>query len=321
MDVMVGFTGSGDFRDTVAPECRAPDTVATVAELRRAVKAWRAAGDTVALVPTMGALHEGHLALVDVARTRARRVVVSIFVNPTQFAPHEDFAAYPRDDAADLAMLAARDVDLVFMPDGAEMFADGLATTVTVAGVSAGLCGAVRPDFFAGVATVVTKLLLQCLPDVALFGEKDYQQLVVVRRLVRDLDIPVEIAAVPTVREADGLAMSSRNAYLTPAERAIAGAINRVLADVAARIAAAEAVDDALRWGVDRLIARGVGTVEYLELRDAETLDPVVTAARPARLLVAVRIGETRLIDNVPIDGGPEHARSATPGRREERIP
>lgn len=298
-----------------------PATVATVAGLRRMVKAWRAAGDTVALVPTMGALHEGHLALVDAARDRARRVVVSIFVNPTQFAPNEDFAAYPRDDAADLAMLAARDVDAVFTPDGAEMFADGMATTVTVDGVSAGLCGAVRPHFFAGVATVVTKLLLQCLPDVALFGEKDYQQLVVVRRLVRDLDIPVEIAAVPTVREADGLAMSSRNASLTPAERAIAGAINRVLADVAARIAAAEAVADALRWGVDCLIARGVGTVDYLELRDAETLDPAVTTARPARLLVAVRIGETRLIDNVPIGGGPEHTRSATPGREEERIP
>ena len=297
-----------------------PATVATVAGLRRMVTAWRAAGDTVALVPTMGALHEGHLALVDAARMRARRVVVSIFVNPTQFAPNEDFAAYPRDDAADLAKLAARDVDVVFMPDGAEMFADGSATTVTVDGVSAGLCGAVRPHFFAGVATVVTKLLLQCLPDVALFGEKDYQQLVVVRRLVRDLDIPVEIAAVPTVREADGLAMSSRNAYLTPAERAIAGAVNRVLADVAARIAAAEAVADALRWGVDCLIARGVGTVDYLGLRDAETLDPTVTTARPARLLVAVRIGETRLIDNMPVGEAPENTRLATLGCEEERI-
>ena len=283
----------------------APARAATVAQLRRAVKAWRAAGDTVALVPTMGGLHEGHLALVDAAHERARRVVASIFVNPTQFAPNEDFASYPRDEAGDLAKLAARGVDLVFTPDAEEMYADGFATTVTVDGVSAGLCGAARPHFFAGVATVVAKLLMQCLPDVALFGEKDYQQLVVIRRLARDLDIPVEIVGVPTVREADGLAMSSRNAYLSSAERATAGAINRVLAEVAGRIAAAAPVVDALRWGIDRLVGHGVEAVDYLELRDGETLEPVETLARPARLLVAVRIGETRLIDNIPVGGGP----------------
>ena len=266
-----------------------------------AVGAWRADGRGVGLVPTMGALHAGHLALVEEARRRCPRVVVSVFVNPAQFAPGEDFDEYPRDEAGDMARLAALGVDLVFAPGRDEIYPAGFATTVTVAGVGDGLCAATRPHFFAGVATVVTKLLVQCLPDVAVFGEKDYQQLVVVRRLARDLDIPVEIVGVPTVREADGLAMSSRNAYLTPDERRIAGGLNVLLADVAGRVARGEAASSALAWGRQRLAGMGFDSIDYLELRDAETLEPVARAIRPARVLAAVSIGGARLIDNRPV--------------------
>ncbi|MCH7929757.1 MAG: pantoate--beta-alanine ligase [Proteobacteria bacterium] len=275
--------------------------VDTVADLRRAVGVWRADGHRVGLVPTMGALHAGHLALVEEARRRCPRVVVSVFVNPAQFAPGEDFDEYPRDEAGDMAKLAALGVDLVFAPGRDEIYPAGFATTVTVAGAGDGLCAATRPHFFAGVATVVTKLLVQCLPDVAVFGEKDYQQLVVVRRLARDLDIPVEIVGVPTVREADGLAMSSRNAYLTPDERRIAGGLNVLLADVAGRVARGEAASGALAWGRQRLEGMGFDSIDYLELRDAETLEPVARAIRPARVLAAVCIGGARLIDNRPV--------------------
>ena len=275
--------------------------VNTVANLRRAVGVWRADGHRVGLVPTMGALHAGHLALVEEARRRCPRVVVSVFVNPAQFAPGEDFDEYPRDEAGDMAKLAALGVDLVFAPGRDEIYPTGFATTVTVAGAGDGLCAATRPHFFAGVATVVTKLLVQCLPDVAVFGEKDYQQLVVVRRLARDLDIPVEIVGVPTVREADGLALSSRNAYLTPDERRIAGGLNVLLADVAGRVARGEAASGALAWGRQRLEGMGFDSIDYLELRDAETLEPVARAIRPARVLAAVCIGGARLIDNRPV--------------------
>ncbi|MGH6619613.1 MAG: pantoate--beta-alanine ligase, partial [Alphaproteobacteria bacterium] len=226
-----------------------PETVATVAALRDRVGGWRRRSMTVGLVPTMGALHDGHSALVRQCREQCDRTVVSIFVNPKQFAPNEDFATYPRNEAADLARLAGLGADLVYMPGGREMYADGFATVVSVARVSEGLCGVTRPHFFQGVATVVTKLLLQCLPDSAYFGEKDYQQLQMVRRLVRDLDIPVAIVGVPTVREADGLAMSSRNAYLTPAERAAAPALNRVLNQVAEKLRAGGTARDAAAWG------------------------------------------------------------------------
>ncbi|MCH7931128.1 MAG: pantoate--beta-alanine ligase [Proteobacteria bacterium] len=283
--------------------------VDTVADLRRAVDAWRADGHGVGLAPTMGALHAGHLALVEEARRRCPRVVVSVFVNPAQFAPGEDFDEYPRDEAGDMAKLAALGVDLVFAPGRDEIYPAGFATTVTVAGVGDGLCAATRPHFFAGVATVVTKLLVQCLPDVAVFGEKDYQQLVVVRRLARDLDIPVEIVGVPTVREADGLAMSSRNAYLTPDERRIAGGLNVLLADVAGRVARGEAASGALAWGRQRLEGMGFDSIDYLELRDAETLEPVARAIRPARVLAAVCIGGARLIDNRPVAPVAEAAR------------
>ncbi len=249
----------------------------------------------------MGALHRGHLALVEEARRRAPRVVVSIFVNPTQFGAGEDLADYPRDTAEDLAKLAALGTDLVFNPTAAEMYPQGFGTAVTVARVSEGLCGEFRPWHFPGVATVVTKLLIQCAPDIALFGEKDYQQLVVIRCLARDLDIPVEIVGVPTVREPDGLAMSSRNAYLSPAEREIAATLNVTMAAVAERLAGGEAAAEALAWGRERLAGAGFAAVEYLELRDAETLATVETPERPARLLAAVRIGAARLIDNIAV--------------------
>ncbi len=196
--------------------------VRTIPELRATLRVWRAAGQRIALVPTMGALHDAHMALMRAGRARADRVVATIFVNPTQFAAHEDLDTYPRREAQDIEKLRADGIDLLFAPEAGEVYPDGFATTVTVAGVSEGLCGEYRPGHFEGVATVVTKLLLQALPDIALFGEKDYQQLQVIRRLTLDLDIPVEIAGVPTVREADGLAMSSRNLHLSEAERAIA---------------------------------------------------------------------------------------------------
>ncbi len=301
--------GAGTVRpsDPIGPPMSAPARahevleIDTVAGLRRAVRAWRGAGETVALVPTMGALHRGHLALVEEARRRCRRTVVSVFVNPTQFGRDEDLADYPRDVAGDLAKLGAMGVDLVFAPSDAEIYPEGFATTVTVARVSEGLCGDHRPVHFAGVATVVAKLLVQCLPDVAVFGEKDYQQLLVIKRLARDLDIPVEIVGAPTVREADGLALSSRNAYLSPRERGIAGRLNVVLAQAAERLARGESPARAVAWGHRQLAAAGFRAIDYLELRDADTLAPVDTCARPARLLAAVRIGETRLIDNVAV--------------------
>ncbi len=283
-------------------ELRTIDIVRTVADLRRQLAAWRRAGDTVALVPTMGALHAGHLALVRRGRALCDRVVATVFVNPTQFAPHEDFQAYPRDEAGDAARLAGVGAHLMYTPTVAEMYPPGFATAITVAGPSAGLCGAARPQMFPGVALVVTKLLLQVRPDVAVFGEKDYQQLLVIRRLARDLDLGMDIVGVPTVREADGLALSSRNAYLTPAERAAAPELHRALTDAAARIAAGTApADQALATVRQRLAAAGFGEIDYVELRDADTLEPVTRPERPARLLAAAWLGRARLIDNVPV--------------------
>ena len=295
-----GGAGTAVGRDALTP----PECAATVAALRGAVGAWRARGKTIALVPTMGALHAGHLALVEEARRRADRTVVSIFVNPAQFGPAEDLAAYPRDAAGDMARLAEFGVDLVFSPAVDEMYPQGFATEVRVAGLAEGLCADFRPVHFTGVATVVAKLLAQCRPDIALFGEKDYQQLLVVRRLARDLDLAVEIVGVPTVREADGLALSSRNASLSAAERAVAGRLNRVLAETAGRIAGGGEVAGALARGREQLAAAGFDGVDYLELRDAETLEPVTALARPARLLAAVRLGACRLIDNLAVVAG-----------------
>jgi pantoate--beta-alanine ligase len=273
----------------------------TVAALRQAVEGWRRQGLRVALVPTMGALHDGHLILVRRGLELADRVIASIFVNPTQFGPNEDFAAYPRRLAEDALLLAGAGAHGIYAPTVAEMYPTGAATTVTVAGVSEGLCGAARPGHFAGVATVVAKLLLQARPDVALFGEKDYQQLQVIRRMVRDLDIGVTVVGVPTVREADGLAMSSRNAYLSAAERATAPLLYRTLSAMAERLAAGAPVDQQQAWGKEQLLGGGFAGVDYLEVRDAESLQPLARLDRPARILVAARLGRARLIDNLAV--------------------
>ena len=278
--------------------------VRTVAELRTQVRAWRAAGLRIGFVPTMGALHEGHLSLVRLAGGRADRVVASVFVNPTQFAPHEDFDAYPRDEAGDAALLASAGCALMFAPTVAEMYPPGASTTVTVAGVSEPLDGQARPTHFAGVATVVTKLLNQCAADVAVFGEKDYQQLQVIRRLARDLDIPTEIIGGPTARAEDGLALSSRNAYLTEAERAVAPALNRALRDAAEALRAGGRVDAVEAAALASIRAAGFVSVDYFEARGAEDLTrfgpgPV---EGPTRLLTAARIGRTRLIDNIAVE-------------------
>jgi pantoate--beta-alanine ligase len=280
----------------------APEIVHTVPALRRAVMQWRTAGKRIALVPTMGALHAGHLALVRAARRRAPRVIVSIFVNPAQFAPHEDLATYPRTWDADIAALAGLAVDLVWAPSTALMYPPGFATRVVPEGpATVGLEDKFRPHFFAGVATVVGKLLIQCGPDLAMFGEKDYQQLKVVTRLAQDLDLPVKIVPVATVREPDGLALSSRNSYLAASERAAAPTLHRVLTDCAARIASGELPARVLDEG-GTAIERAGFVLDYLEARHADTLQPIASAEDgPIRLLVAARIGKTRLIDNVAV--------------------
>jgi len=273
----------------------------TVPELRAAVGAWRAQGLRVGFVPTMGALHEGHLSLVRQAKERCDRVSASLFVNPRQFAPHEDFERYPRDEAGDSKLLASAGCDLLYAPERAAMYPEGFATNVIVSDVSTPLEGEFRPHFFGGVATVVTKLLLQALPDAALFGEKDYQQLLVIKRMARDLDIPVEIVGCATVREHDGLAMSSRNAYLSADERRIAARLNHLMHD-AIKAAHAGAAIDALEAETSRhLLAAGFTSVDYLAIRDAETLQPVTDIARPTRILAAAWLGKTRLIDNMAV--------------------
>lgn len=275
--------------------------VRTVADLRAQVSDWHRQGRTVALVPTMGALHAGHMALVERARTLADHVVASVFVNPTQFAPHEDFDRYPRDEAGDRAKLAMAGCGLLYAPSVAEMYPEGDCTTISVGGPAEGLCGAFRPQMFGGVALVVTKLFLQAQPDVAVFGEKDYQQLQVIRRFVRDLDIPVRIEGAPTVREADGLAMSSRNAYLGADERARAPELYRALCDAAETLASGVAAGPVLEVAAARIAAAGFARTDYVELRDADTLAPVDRVTCPARLLAAAWMSKARLIDNVPV--------------------
>lgn len=274
----------------------------STAALREAVAEWRRQGLTIALVPTMGALHEGHLSLVDLGRTRADRVIVSIFVNPTQFAPNEDFSAYPRTEAADAARLDGK-ADLIFAPNAADMYPDGFSTTISLTGVTEPLEGTFRPTHFAGVATVVAKLILRAMPDVAIFGEKDWQQLMVIRRMVADLDIPTEILGGPIMREADGLAMSSRNVYLTPKERKAAGELNIILRETAESVAKGAPISQATAEGSKRILALGFDKLDYLEIRDAVSLAAYAND-RPtgeARILVAAKIGKTRLIDNMPV--------------------
>lgn len=303
--------------------------VRTVSALRDRVKAWREAGESVALVPTMGALHSGHLQLVREATKRADHAVVSIFVNPTQFAPNEDLARYPRDEDGDAAKLAAEGCELVWAPTPADMYPEGFATRIVPGGAALGLEADFRPHFFPAVATVCCKLFSAVTPDVAVFGEKDYQQLCVVRQMVRDLNLPLEIAGMPTVREADGLALSSRNAYLSADERAIAPALNRVLVELAQKAATAvcepqstgakprpkelvphprerdkvvelPAIAALCSEAVEALIAAGFSKVDYVAVREAETLNVVsAPGERRLRILAAAWLGQTRLIDNV----------------------
>jgi pantoate--beta-alanine ligase len=277
--------------------------VRNIAALRKQVAAWRHAGERIALVPTMGALHDGHLSLITLAKAHAECVVASLFVNPTQFAPGEDFDAYPRDEARDAELLASAGCDLLYAPGVTEMYPADAATMVSVSGVSEPMDGISRPTHFAGVATIVAKLLIQCAPDVAVFGEKDYQQLQVIRRMARDLDLPVQIIGGPTARAADGLALSSRNAYLSDVERTTAGKLNHVLAEAVKALEAGEAVSTVEQRGLAALAEAGFAPIDYLETRAAEDLSRLGPGPidRPARILAAARLGKTRLIDNMAV--------------------
>ncbi len=279
-----------------------PKVIRTVPPLRRALELYRKADECIALVPTMGALHRGHMALVREAGRRAKRVVVSVFVNPTQFAPHEDFASYPRSFSTDIKVLREAKVDLVWAPSVEAMYPDGFATRLAPEGAAkAGLEDEFRPHFFGGVATVVAKLFTQVSPDFALFGQKDYQQLRVLTQMAKDLDLQVKVIGVPTVREPDGLALSSRNVYLSAAERAVAPMLHRVLKGCATRIRSGEKVDRVLNVGRIEIDLAGFA-LDYLEARHALTLAPVTSPKDgPIRLLVAARLGKTRLIDNVAV--------------------
>ena len=262
---------------------------------------WQQKGDKVALIPTMGSLHEAHLALVDAGLEHCQKAVVSIFVNPKQFGPSEDFKTYPREESRDLRLLEARGVNLVFLPSQEEMYPPGFSVNVDVLNFSNKLCAIGRPGHFAGVATVCTKLLLQCMPDIAVFGEKDYQQLQLIKQLVADLNINVDILGIPTVRERDGLAMSSRNVYLSAEERVLAGKINMILSSTAERLSGGAAPIDELRNAHLKFTTLVGISPEYLQLCDANDLNMIETLVKPARLLTAIKIGETRLIDNWPV--------------------
>lgn len=277
--------------------------VRSIPELRSMVHVWRRDGLKVALVPTMGALHEGHLTLTDIARQKADRVMASVFVNPTQFGPNEDFSAYPRQEMQDAALLAERKVDVLYAPTVQEMYQPGFDSKVKVGALTEPLCGVFRPGHFDGVATVVSKLLIQTLPDIALFGEKDYQQLLVIKRLALDLDIPVEILGVPTVRESDGLALSSRNKYLSAQERAAAPILIQQLLHIAEIARQLQPLETILADSRQKILAAGFSSVDYLEVRDAFDLSSVhqLAPGQSARVFVAARIGKARLIDNLAI--------------------
>ena len=281
---------------------RSPMIVRTVPALRRALDSIRAKNNTTALVPTMGALHDGHVSLVQLAKRRAKRVIVSIFVNPTQFAPTEDFGSYPRTWKADVARLAAENVDLIWNPDVKTMYPDGFATRILTEGpATAGLEDRFRPHFFGGVTTVVGKLFTQCRPDFAIFGEKDFQQLRVVTRMAGDLDLGVRVIGSRTVRERDGLAMSSRNVFLSPEERLKAPTLYRTMKESASRLRAGDNIEAAMAGGAE-LIANAGFVLDYYEPRHANTLAPIASAKDgPVRILVAARLGKTRLIDNIAV--------------------
>jgi pantoate--beta-alanine ligase len=281
---------------------RSPMIVRTVPALRRALDSLRAKKATTALVPTMGALHDGHVSLVRLAKRRAARVIVSIFVNPTQFAPSEDFSSYPRTWKADLGKLAAEDVDLIWNPDVKTMYPDGFATRILTEGpATVGLEDRFRPHFFGGVTTVVGKLFTQVRPDFAIFGEKDFQQLRVVARMAGDLDLGVKVIGSKTVRERDGLAMSSRNVYLSPEQRLIAPELHRAMKESARRLRAGDDLKAAMAGGAELVVGAGF-SLDYFEVRHAETLAPITSAKDgPMRILVAAKIGKTRLIDNIAV--------------------
>ena len=277
------------------------EVVRRVSDLRARITEWRAAGETVGLVPTMGGLHEGHLSLVRASLAAAGRTVVTLFVNSAQFGEGEDFDAYPRDEATDTGLLAELGAHIVFAPEGDEIYPHGHVTRVSVPGIGDCLEGEFRPGFFTGVATVVTKLLIQAMPDTAYFGEKDYQQLRVITQMARDLDIPTDILSMATVREDDGLALSSRNAYLGPRERGVAPALYRVIGAVAAAVAEGAPAAERTAWGAGELTRAGFDRVDYVAVCDALTLEPVETLVRPARVLAAAWLGRARLIDNVAV--------------------
>ncbi|MEK7265297.1 MAG: pantoate--beta-alanine ligase [Pseudomonadota bacterium] len=278
--------------------------VRTLKALRARIDAWRSAGHSVGFVPTMGALHEGHLSLVRRANGLAAKTVASIFVNPAQFAPHEDFGAYPRQEAQDLDLLQKAGCHLAYIPAREEMYPEGFQTAISVADISQGLCGASRPHFFGGVSTVVCKLLNQVRPDIAVFGEKDFQQLLVIRRMVRDLNMQVDIIGGPIVRESDGLAMSSRNAYLSPEERRVAGKLNAIIKGMAERLVSGASVESELARGRQDIQDAGFSRIDYLEVRSADLLAPQGPGAieRSSRVFAAVILGKTRLIDNWPAE-------------------
>ncbi|MEI9993880.1 MAG: pantoate--beta-alanine ligase [Rhizomicrobium sp.] len=280
---------------------KVPEIVTTAAALRGRIADWRHGGARVGLVPTMGALHDGHLSLVRETQSRTDKVVASIFVNPAQFAPHEDFDRYPRDLQSDAAKLGSVGLDLIFAPSVAEMYPAGFATAIQIGGPSTGLETDFRPHFFSGVATVVAKLLIAAMPDMAIFGEKDYQQLLVIRRLSADLGLPIEIAGAPIVREADGLAMSSRNAYLSAEQRQVAARLNLVLKDAITRLKRGDPVAEVKDFARTDLREAGFDAVDYVAVRDAATLERIEMLDRPARVLAAAKIGATRLIDNMAV--------------------
>ena len=281
---------------------RSPMIVRTVPALRRALEGLRTRKATIALVPTMGALHDGHVSLVRLAKRRAAKVIVSIFVNPAQFAPTEDFGSYPRTWKADVAKLTAEKVDLIWNPDVKTMYPDGFATRILTEGpATAGLEDRFRPHFFGGVTTVVGKLFTQCRPDLAIFGEKDFQQLQVVTRMAGDLDLGVKVIGSRTVREADGLAMSSRNVYLSPDERRVAPTLYKAMKESAGRLRAGDDLDAAMAAGAEMVVGAGF-MLDYFEVRHAGTLAPIASVKDgPMRILVAAKIGKTRLIDNIGV--------------------
>jgi len=275
--------------------------ISSIGELRRVVSEWRSSGDRVSLIPTMGALHAGHLALIEEGLLKAERTVVSIYVNPKQFSVGEDFESYPRTEEDDLLKLREIGVDVAYMPSTKEMYAPDALTKVNVEILSEGLCALSRPQLFTGVSTVVTKLLMQCLPDYAIFGEKDYQQLQIIKRLVLDLDIPVQVISFPTVREKTGLALSSRNAYLDSSETLIAQELYKIMQEISRDLVSGAQVSRVIESGFDKLISIGFSSVDYLTLCDSNNLVSLTVLDRPARLLVAANLGHTRLIDNIEV--------------------